>query len=268
VASSSERDEQRWASESEFFDARVYSLERLDSRVIERYRKCSHPYLPSEYPFWCLGDVTGKRILDIGCGDGTNALLLALKGAYVTGIDLSSAAIGAARQRALLHGLEDRTEFVQGPIEITLAGQGRFDIITGFAILHHLLPVLHSFLFQAKQYGTGRTRFVFVEPVSLSAFFRKLRKALPLSLCGTAEERPLERAEINLVLRQFRAAEIRYFHIAGRAVARFLLGNGSYEQASPWRRLAYRLGCRSDRILIDRLGLEGLAAVAVFICDE
>lgn len=46
------------------------------------------------------GDVRGRRILDVGCGDGDLAVHLAKCGAHVTAIDASGAMIAAARQRA------------------------------------------------------------------------------------------------------------------------------------------------------------------------
>jgi SAM-dependent methyltransferase len=47
----------------------------------------------------------GARILDVGCGAGTNALFLARSGYRVSGIDLAPAAIAAARARATRLGL-------------------------------------------------------------------------------------------------------------------------------------------------------------------
>ena len=47
-----------------------------------------------------LGDVTGRRVLDIGCGEGRFCRLLAGLGAEVTGIDLTEALIDRARSLA------------------------------------------------------------------------------------------------------------------------------------------------------------------------
>ena len=44
-----------------------------------------------------LGDVSGCRVLDVGCGDGKFALELTKRGAIVTGIDASAAMIDAAK---------------------------------------------------------------------------------------------------------------------------------------------------------------------------
>ena len=44
-----------------------------------------------------LGDVSGKQVLDIGCGEGRFCRLLAGMGAEVTGIDLTAGLVDAAR---------------------------------------------------------------------------------------------------------------------------------------------------------------------------
>ena len=75
--------------------------------------------LPSAYRAWRstdLGRITDKleeelilelirpvqkqRILDVGCGDGTLAVLLTQRGADVTGIDADLRMLAAARERA------------------------------------------------------------------------------------------------------------------------------------------------------------------------
>jgi len=133
----------RWTLEQQFFDAEEYSESPIPANTIERYQLCRKPFLPAELPFWLMGDVRGKRILEVGCGDGGNSVLLALKGALVEGIDISPRAIQIARKRAEAQGVADRVEFYAMPLEAYLErAQGKFDIICGFAVLHHLLPVL------------------------------------------------------------------------------------------------------------------------------
>ncbi len=66
-------------------------------------------------------DLAGKRVLDIGCGIGGPAFVLARKyGAVVTGIDLEPQLISRASHRAKELGLSHRTEFstvTLGPLE-------------------------------------------------------------------------------------------------------------------------------------------------------
>jgi SAM-dependent methyltransferase len=48
----------------------------------------------------------GKRVLEVGCGAGTDLVRFAQGGAIVTGVDLSSAAIALARENFTQQGLE------------------------------------------------------------------------------------------------------------------------------------------------------------------
>ncbi len=59
----------------------------------------------------CCGSSTstataGKRVLEVGCGAGTDLVRFAKGGAIVTGVDLSSSAIALARQNFAQQGLE------------------------------------------------------------------------------------------------------------------------------------------------------------------
>lgn len=56
--------------------------------------------LPSEADLRLLGPVDGRRILDLGCGVGHNAVLLARQGAKVLGVDPDAALLSQARERA------------------------------------------------------------------------------------------------------------------------------------------------------------------------
>ncbi len=46
------------------------------------------------------GEVCGPTVLDVGCGDGYNAIYLAGRGFDVTGVDFSAKAISIAKQNA------------------------------------------------------------------------------------------------------------------------------------------------------------------------
>src|ERR687884_678866 len=45
-----------------------------------------------------LGDLQGKRVLDVGCGLGAGSWLMAKQGAHVTGVDVSDDAVQWAQK--------------------------------------------------------------------------------------------------------------------------------------------------------------------------
>jgi ubiquinone/menaquinone biosynthesis C-methylase UbiE len=60
-----------------------------------------------------LGVTTPLRVLDLGCGDGTTAVPLALLGAEVVGIDIAKNLVDAGNKRAAEAGL-NRLKFEEG----------------------------------------------------------------------------------------------------------------------------------------------------------
>lgn len=63
------------------------------------------------------GDIYGKTICDLGCGDGIFACGAALLGAkYAVGIDLHGKILSIAQKNSSALGTEDRTNFVLGDV--------------------------------------------------------------------------------------------------------------------------------------------------------
>lgn len=80
----------------------------------------------------------GTSVLDVGCGVGRWSLLLAARGAQVTGMDLSPTMIAEARRRADASGLADRCRFIVQDLAHLDAGD-RFDLMLGVTVLQHIL---------------------------------------------------------------------------------------------------------------------------------
>jgi ubiquinone biosynthesis O-methyltransferase len=83
--------------------------------------------------FELLGDVRGRSVLDVGCGDGELAVELWKRGANVTGIDASREMIEAARSRAQREGAE--IEFSATDAGNIPFASERFDIVAAVTIL-------------------------------------------------------------------------------------------------------------------------------------
>lgn len=72
------------------------------------------PAIPDEAKLRLLGDVSGKRVLDLGCGAGRNAIALARAGARIIAADEDADQIGAAR--AAIDDADVRVELHHVPL--------------------------------------------------------------------------------------------------------------------------------------------------------
>ena len=81
------------------------------------------------------GGISGKTLLDIGCGGGIFAEAAALTGAKVTGIDKSAAAINCAKQHSAERKLSVNY-YCQNSLTNNITTD-EYDIITCFEMLEH-----------------------------------------------------------------------------------------------------------------------------------
>ncbi len=83
---------------------------------------------------WLHEDLSGRRILDAGCGTGATAVALAARGAEVVAVDLSPTLLGLAEER-LPEGLRGRLTFHAG--DMLDPALGRFDHVVCMDSLIH-----------------------------------------------------------------------------------------------------------------------------------
>jgi SAM-dependent methyltransferase len=103
---------------------------------VEARKYFVEPHIPgfAEFERW-----SGKSVLEIGCGIGTDTMNFARAGAKVTAIDVSAASVDLARKRADVFGLSDRIDFHIANAE-NLADHippRKYDLIYSFGVIHH-----------------------------------------------------------------------------------------------------------------------------------
>jgi ubiquinone/menaquinone biosynthesis C-methylase UbiE len=101
-------------------------------KSLDEHRYTVHPRLLRALE---LEQMRGKRVLEIGCGCGSEAERFARAGAEYTAVDLTKAAPTITRQRFKLAGLSGR--FVQGDAENLPFADGSFDVVYSHGVLHH-----------------------------------------------------------------------------------------------------------------------------------
>ena len=112
----------------------VGSKEYFDE--VEARKYFVEPHIPGFAEFARWG---GKRVLEVGCGIGTDSINFARAGAELTAIDLSGESLRIAEQRAEVMGVADRTRFVQGNAEelTSVLGGEQYDLVYSFGVIHH-----------------------------------------------------------------------------------------------------------------------------------
>jgi 2-polyprenyl-3-methyl-5-hydroxy-6-metoxy-1,4-benzoquinol methylase len=103
---------------------------------VEHRKYFVEPHIPgfAEFARWQNG-----RVLEIGCGIGTDTINFARHGARVTAIDLSEKSLEMARRRAEVFGLKDRIRFYHGSAEALpdILPPEPFDLVYSFGVIHH-----------------------------------------------------------------------------------------------------------------------------------
>lgn len=151
-----------------------------------------------------LGDVRGKRVLDLGSGTGFVAALLASNGAEVDAVDISEASLEVARWRARVSGVEDRIRFHLSPAETLPFETASFDAICGAFVLHHLDLTVAAPELRRVLHERGAAAFIETSggSVLLMAARRFLTGRFGIERASSEDEAPLgprSRAELEKV---------------------------------------------------------------------
>jgi magnesium-protoporphyrin O-methyltransferase len=129
---------------------------------------------------WLPMNLSGRRILDAGCGTGALAVEAAMRGAEVVAIDLSPTLIELARERLPTQLGEGRIEFHVG--DMLSPGLGQFDHVVAMDSLIHYRA---TDMVDAVQALAARTRhsiqFTFAPSSVLLQVMHKTGKLFPRS---------------------------------------------------------------------------------------
>lgn len=100
--------------------------------LVEAHRYTKEWHIPAAADFASSG---GKKVLEIGCGLGTDGAQFAAAGARYTGVDLTEAAVDLGRRRFELFDLAG--EFRTADAEQLDFDDNSFDIVYSHGVLHH-----------------------------------------------------------------------------------------------------------------------------------
>lgn len=145
-----------------------------------------------------FGEVTGKTVLDIGCGSGATSLFFAQHGAQVISIDISAVAIDNLKQYCDRHSISNITPIQMAAQDIRPVGP--VDFVFGAMILHHIEP-FEEFAATLRQTLVPGGKAFFWENNASSPFMMWCREHLTgrfgIPKHGDAKEHPLTPREVR-----------------------------------------------------------------------
>lgn len=114
--------------------AEIGTKEYFDQVEARKYFVEPHIPLFADFEKW-----RGKKVLEIGCGIGTDTINFARAGAEVTAVDLSAKSIELARKRAEVFGFSDKITFQEANAErlSDYIKPQKFDLVYSFGVIHH-----------------------------------------------------------------------------------------------------------------------------------
>ncbi|SDR61076.1 Methyltransferase domain-containing protein [Rhizobiales bacterium GAS191] len=115
-----------------------HSRQEVGSRTyfdeVEERKYFVEPHIPgfAQFDRW-----KGKKVLEVGCGIGTDAVNFARAGADYTAVELSDKSLELARQRFKLFGLKGNFIACNAEKLSSHVDASAFDLVYSFGVIHH-----------------------------------------------------------------------------------------------------------------------------------
>lgn len=222
-----------------YWDARPCNVRHSSQQIgtkayfdeVERRKYMVEPHIPrfAQFEGW-----NGKRVLEIGCGIGTDTINFARAGANVTAVDLSARSLDLARQRARIFGLEESIRFYLANAE-ELSNQvpvETYDLVYSFGVLHHT-PNPGAAFAQIRSYmdHSSELRLMLYAKNSWKNMMIEAGFDQPEAQSGCPVAYTYTQPEVHELLQGYRITDIRQDHIFPFVVEKYV----KYEyEVVPW----------------------------------
>ena len=157
-----------------------------------------------------------KKVLEYGCGLGSQTFKLSKYAAHVDAIDISEVAISKAKLISIEKNISNITFEVVNAEELTFPND-YFDVAFGVSIVHHL--DIKSFYSELSRVLRINGKAFFIEPLGHNPFINLFRKFT--SNLRTEDEHPLLVKDLELLSDYFQHVNIKYYFFSSLLVIPF-----------------------------------------------
>ena len=193
--------------EQQFHDAWAATIDVEVIKVRDYFEACTAP--ENQFILKHMGDIKGKRLLDLGCGAGENSVYFAKQGAMCVATDYSPGMVEIALQLAAANGVQ-----IQGHTMNAMLldfPDNIFDFVYASNLLHHV-PNPQATIQEMHRVLKPGGKACFWDPMRHNPIinvYRRIAKQV-----RTADEKPLDINIINFVKSQFRTITYDTFWLA------------------------------------------------------
>jgi ubiquinone/menaquinone biosynthesis C-methylase UbiE len=196
-----------FAKERQFHDRWAATIDIDGIQVRDYFEACTAP--ENRFILQHLGDVSGKNLLDLGCGAGENSVYFAMLGADCVAADYSPGMVDLALQLAAKYDVD-----IQGATVNAMCldfPDGSFDIVYAANLLHHL-PDPQACLREIHRVLKPSGKACFWDPLQHNPIINIYRQIA--ASVRTEDETPLNINILDFVRSQFTQTQFDTFWLA------------------------------------------------------
>ena len=156
-----------------------------------------------------MGDLHGKKLLDIGAGLGESSVYLAMRGAQVTTVDISPQMVQTVLALGKKYGVE--LEGIVSSGEFLNVPEGAYDLVYVANTIHHIHDRDRLYA-QIKRALKPGGRFFSFDPLAYNPAINVYRRMA--TEVRTPDESPLTAGDLRLARKYFRNVQHREFWLS------------------------------------------------------
>ncbi len=221
----------------EYWNARPCNIRHSNSELgseqyfneVEERKYFVEPHIPrfAEFKKW-----KDKKVLEIGCGIGTDAVNFARAGAQYTAIELSQKSLDIAQKRFEVFGLDGRFYLGNAEDLLSIIPIEEYDLIYSFGVIHHT-PNPKNIIDSVKRYmhSDSEFRLMMYAKNSWKNIMIEGGYDQPEAQSGCPVAYTYTQDELRLLLDDFEILDIHQDHIFPFVVEKYI----KYEyELQPW----------------------------------